>query len=433
MLLTLSVRVLADLSGNPQLSDRSLLDGPARFNPQIAWLSVAGCENLTDASIRAVLAQCPRLYELSIEHCPLIALELEDSTEVSERPTEADVLGSSGNAVKECPSLDEDAVAGSVGNNIDGSCSDEYFMETEATGTAAAHKLISKSLGHLRGKNSGVSVISLLSLARHCPALERIDLRECRRASMSSMSTLPRIAFWKFFLHPQLSLTSLTELHLSRAAALDEAIVCAIIRKYAGSLLCLSLTQFPSFSVNDAVVSTIAACCVSLQRLNLSDCSGVTDVGISALTGIGAVANAADGGNARKLSLSELNINGCETVTASSALGLVLASGRAQTCWSHMLEHCDDDDDGDGDDEEFVEADNGSSVGIPRAELMDALEACIASPAHASNVEPRRLPFLADVHVKLAGVGSRGKQLLRHAGLLQEFEMFSHHWTEMFF
>lgn len=374
-----------------------------------------------------MLARCPRLCELSIEHCPLVALELEDSTESSETPTEANVLGSNGN-LTECPSLDANAVAGSVVN--DGGSGDEYFMAAEANGSATVHKPVSTSLRHIRCKQSGVSVVSLLSLARHCPALERIDLRECRRASMSSMSTLPRIAFWKFFLHPQLSLTALTELHLSRAAALDEAIVCAIIRKYAGSLTCLSLTQFPSFSVNDAVVLTIASCCASLRRLNLSDCSGVTDAGIAALTGITAVANAAHGGDSPKLSLSELNINGCETVTSVATLGLVLASGRAQTCWNRLLEHCDDDVD-DGFDDEYFEADDGSCVETPRVELMGALEAHIASPAHAE--ELRRLPYLDNVHVKLAGVGPLGNQLLRHAGLLQDCEMFSHHWTGKFF
>ena len=123
--------------------------------------------------------------------------------------------------------------------------------------------------------------MALLYLAVLCPSLTRIDMRECRRASISSHSTLPRIAFFKFLVHPSLALCTVHELHLSHAAALDAEFLCTLIAHRAHQLTALSLTNFPPASVDEAVVEAIAMRCRKLRSLNLAHCPAVTDEAVA--------------------------------------------------------------------------------------------------------------------------------------------------------
>jgi hypothetical protein len=227
---------------------------------------------------------------------------------------------------------------------------------------------------------------------------------------MSSRSTLPRIAFFKFLMHPSLALGSVRELHLSHPAALDSEFLCSLVRHRAHQLTALSLTYFPSSSVDELVVEAIAASCRQLRDLNLAHCSGVTDAALAQFC-------RDDGGDTRQL--ARLNVGGCPCVTLRSALDFVLASGRAGAVVSSLSRSAfvlsDDDDD-------FECAAHDDDLGHAMRQLENT-----------SNMSlPAQLPYLISIYSARSGIGCFGRHMLRHASLLEAFVTMPHHWAQKF-
>jgi hypothetical protein len=145
------------------------------------------------------------------------------------------------------------------------------------------------------------------------------------------------------------------------------------------------------------------------------------------------------------LELSELNITGCEKVTAASALGLIAAAGkcafafkrfhrhpsrsfnnygsvRDEDYYDYSEDHYNEDDD-DDDDVDDYEVDHEE-----RDPMLDAqFESLSMNQAFC------RLPYLNAVKVKMSGVGVWGTKLIRLAGMLQEYDLYMHHFTSKFF
>jgi Leucine-rich repeat (LRR) protein len=366
-----------DISDNQRLSNAAI-SHISQYCNKIKWLNLSGCDAFSDEPLRNLLVCCRELEELVVENCANISFEFDETTS------------------------SQDFASPMALNNLESLDIDDASVAVMVDSVA-----LSTSLTSLKSKQSGLSVVAMLSLARFCPNLSKIDMCECRRASMSSRSTLPKIAFWKFFVHPHLSIRTLTELHLSHAASLDDTFLSSIFRQHSKTLRVLSLSQFPDFSVNDHVISEIAHTCIQLSRLTLNNCSGVTDVGISYFTDSTAA-----------ISLSYFNLSGCEQVTALSALKLVIAAGRSSRALQSLLQ----------DDDDYVEYDDEIQQTVTREDALCQLEV----QANNEQYSPS-LPYLSVVQVKFSGVGEFGTNLLKHARLLQEFDTVNYHWAEKFF
>ncbi|XP_078448568.1 RNI-like superfamily protein [Wolffia australiana] len=201
-------------------------------------LDVTGCRKLTDNGLKAVAGGCPKLKTLNVSGCKLLTDELLHSL------------------AKHCRGLKHLGLAGCHNITARGlislghGCKRLSFLDVSKCdkvnddGVSAIAKSSSSSLKTLKlldCANLGDS--SVLAMAEHCENLDTVVLGGCRRIS--------------------------------------EAALKALVAACCSSIRILKMDWCPG--VGDSLVSSVLAKCRRLERLDVSCCDRVTDVGFGGL------------------------------------------------------------------------------------------------------------------------------------------------------
>jgi hypothetical protein len=236
------------------------------------WNPQRNCAGMTDAGLRVVARELPRLRSLDLRNCAgVTAAGLQY---VVRHLTELETLVLSG-----CPAVTDAAVPVIF----------RYHNPPH---------LRTLELRHCRLHDQG-----LAEVASYCPSLHKLDVRGCGLITADGLDALAQ------------RIPHLTAFDGGWCVGVDDTALGHLARGYAGSLQHLDVEM--CWRVTSAGIVELAQHCQVLQSLSARGCSAVDDIALAALTRSPAI----------RASLCELDISECDV--GDEALEQLVASCRS--------------------------------------------------------------------------------------------------------
>lgn len=253
------------LSGNKTVTNDCIEILAVNNSSILRNLEIVGCENLTDASIRALSSYCSNLRSLNISFCKGISPHAfsvkTPSCILFPELAEIDltrILNMNDETVKQlttrCPKLESINLS---------SCEEVTEVGIDALAKNCNTRLLECNLSNC----PHVDDSSVVHLANHCPNLRRVSLYNCHGVTDSAIEHLASMC------------KSLISLDLSSCEKVTDRSLIRLSQSCPSlEVLCVEETTI----TNEGIVE-IARSCRSLNTLKLAYCKGLMDAGLAEL------------------------------------------------------------------------------------------------------------------------------------------------------